>query len=130
MRKRKVMSAAALIMAGTLTLQSVQWPTFRVFADEMEDTNEIVSSEEYIGNISAYDLWDVAVTDSYLVNAEAKDVEYLLKLDADRLLAGFRETAGLDMKGKTRYGGGWEDALIGGHTMGHYLTAIDRKSVV
>jgi len=124
MRKRKVMSAAALIMAGTLTLQSVQWPTFRVFADEMEDTNEIVSSEEYIGNISAYDLWDVAVTDSYLVNAEAKDVEYLLKLDADRLLAGFRETAGLDMKGKTRYGGGWEDALIGGHTMGHYLTAM------
>lgn len=125
MKKRKIMSAAALIMAGTLTLQSVQWSTFRVFADETEDTNKIVSLEEaYIGNISMYDLGDIAVTDSYLTNARTKDIEYLLKLDADRLLAGFRETAGLDMKGKTRYGGGWEDALIGGHTMGHYLTAM------
>ena len=93
-------------------------------SDDKPGTGDNPSDTEYIGNISAYDLWDVAVTDSYLVNAEAKDVEYLLKLDADRLLAGFRETAGLDMKGKTRYGGGWEDALIGGHTMGHYLTSM------
>lgn len=87
-------------------------------------TGDNPSDTEYIKNISDYDLWNVAVTDSYLTNAEEKDIEYLLNLDADRLLAGFRETAGLDMKGKTRYGGGWEDALIGGHTMGHYLTAM------
>ncbi|MCI8717729.1 MAG: hypothetical protein HFH64_06185 [Lachnospiraceae bacterium] len=87
-------------------------------------TGDNPSDTEYIKNISDYDLWNVAVTDSYLTNAEEKDIKYLLNLDADRLLAGFRETAGLDMKGKTRYGGGWEDALIGGHTMGHYLTAM------
>jgi len=85
---------------------------------------DIDDDTEYIENISAYNLQNIAITDSYLTNAEAKDIEYLLKLDADRLLAGFRETAGLDMLGKTRYGGGWEDALIGGHTMGHYLTAM------
>lgn len=71
----------------------------------------------------AYDLNQVDVTDAYLTNAEDKDIEYLLSLDADRLLAGFRETAGLDMKGVKRYAG-WESSLIGGHTLGHYLTAV------
>lgn len=71
----------------------------------------------------AYNLEQVDVTDAYLTNAESKDIEYLLSLDADRLLAGFRETAGVDMKGKARYAG-WENMLIGGHTMGHYLTAV------
>jgi len=70
-----------------------------------------------------YKLNQVDVTDAYLTNAENKDIEYLLSLDADRLLAGFRETAGLDMMGKKRYSG-WENMLIGGHTMGHYLTAV------
>lgn len=71
----------------------------------------------------AYNLNQVDVTDAYLTNAEDKDIEYLLSLDADRLLAGFRETAGVDMKGKKRYAG-WESSLIGGHTLGHYLTAV------
>ena len=71
----------------------------------------------------SYNLNQVDVTDAYLTNAEDKDIEYLLSLDADRLLAGFRETAGVDMKGVKRYAG-WENMLIGGHTMGHYLTAV------
>ncbi|MBP3610264.1 MAG: glycoside hydrolase family 127 protein [Lachnospiraceae bacterium] len=71
----------------------------------------------------SYPLDKVDVTDAYLTNAEDKDIEYLLSLDADRLLAGFRETAGLDMKGAKRYTG-WESSLIGGHTLGHYLTAV------
>lgn len=77
----------------------------------------------------------VRVTDRYYMNSLKKENEYLLFLDTDRLLAGFRETAGkiagMDddqinkfMKGKERYTGGWENALIGGHTLGHFLTAI------
>lgn len=90
----------------------------------VEDTDkDEESGEEYIGGLSYYDLSQVDVTDAYLENAEAKDIEYLLSLDSDKLLAGFRETAGLDMKGATRYDG-WENSLIGSHTMGHYLTAM------
>ena len=63
----------------------------------------------------------VKITNAYFDNALQKDVEYLKSLDTDRLLAGFYETAGLEMK-KMRYGG-WENMLIGGHTLGHYLTA-------
>lgn len=69
-----------------------------------------------------FSLGEVTLLDEYCVNAFEKEVEYLLSFDADRLLAGFRDTAGVDMKGKTRYPG-WETSLIGGHTLGHYITA-------
>lgn len=69
----------------------------------------------------AYGLGDVLLRDAYCVNAFEKDVAYLKEFDVDRLLAGFYETAGLRMQ-KMRYPG-WESMLIGGHTLGHYLTA-------
>ncbi len=89
---------------------------------------------------SLTDLKDVRVTDKYLDEAFHVDVKNLLNLDADRFLAGFRETASLIkgespeetkvfMKSKSRYEGEWEDKLIGGHTMGHYLTAIAQAVV-
>lgn len=84
---------------------------------------------------SYYPLDAVEVTDEYYDNALELDVDNLLVLDEDRLLAGFRETAGyaagmsadevkVFMKNKTRYTGGWENALIGGHTLGHYMSAV------
>ena len=71
--------------------------------------------------IKPYRQSQVRVTDAYFSNSCIKDVAYLKSIDTDRLLAGFYETAGLPMK-KERYGG-WESMLIGGHTLGHYLTA-------
>lgn len=65
----------------------------------------------------------VELNDSYLKNAFQLEQDYLLRLNADRLLAGFYEIAGKEPKGK-RYPGGWEDQDIAGHTMGHYLTAL------
>lgn len=75
-----------------------------------------------MNNIKNYDLNEITLMDDYLVNAYEKEVAYLTKLSSDRLLAGFRDTAGIDMKGAVRYGG-WENMLIGGHTLGHYLAA-------
>lgn len=72
--------------------------------------------------IEAFELKDVMLTDDYLVNAGALEKEYLLSFDNDRWLAGFRENAGLDMKGAKRYPG-WEDSMIGGHAFGHFLSA-------
>ncbi len=74
--------------------------------------------------LNVYDLSAVQVSDPYIVNAQEKEYAYLLSLDADRLLVGFRENAGLSTQGKSRYGGGWEDSRIAGHTMGHYLSAL------
>ena len=71
--------------------------------------------------LQMFELDQVLMTDPYCVNAFEKEVAYLKKFDTQRLLAGFYENAGLTMK-KMRYPG-WENMLIGGHTLGHYLTA-------
>ena len=73
--------------------------------------------------IRDFALNQVELQDSYLNNAFRLEQEYLLNLEADRLLAGFYEIAGKTPK-KKRYPGGWEDQDIAGHTMGHYLTAL------
>lgn len=121
MRKRKLMQTAAVAMACILTLQAVNLPSMTAYAEN--DATDNTTAVDFVGNLSNYDLSQVQLTDSYLTNAQDKDIEYLLSLDSDKLLAGFRETAGLDMNGAVRYSG-WENSLIGGHTMGHYLTAM------
>lgn len=77
---------------------------------------------ENLSDLSAFQLGDIRLTDDYFVNATEKETQYLLSFDVKKLLAGFRETAGIDTQGATRYPG-WEDSLIGGHTLGHYITA-------
>ena len=78
-----------------------------------------------VGRMSrAYGLDQVLMRDAYCMNAFEKDVQYLKELDEERLLAGFYENAGCKAK-KMRYGG-WENMLIGGHTLGHYLTAASQ----
>ncbi len=73
--------------------------------------------------IHDFALNEIELNDSYLQNAFSLEQEYLLSLEADRLLAGFYEIAGKTPKNK-RYSGGWEDQDIAGHTLGHYLTAL------
>ncbi len=73
--------------------------------------------------IRNFSLNKVELCEPVLENAFRKEQEYLRSIDMDRLLAGFRETAGLPKKAE-RYPGGWENAEIAGHTLGHYMTAL------
>ena len=66
-------------------------------------------------------LEDVRLLDGPFKHAMTKDAEYLLRLDPDRLLSGFRKEAGLKPKGEVY--GGWESMTIAGHSLGHYLSA-------
>lgn len=66
----------------------------------------------------------VTVREPFLMKSMKLEKEYLLSLDADRLLAGFRETAG--RKAAAMRYPGWESTEIQGHTMGHYLTALSQ----
>ncbi len=75
--------------------------------------------------IRNFSLNKVELCEPVLENAFRKEQEYLRSIDMDRLLAGFRETAGLPKKAE-RYPGGWEDAEIAGHTLGHYMTALSQ----
>ena len=75
--------------------------------------------------LSFTELDKVTLLDPYALNGMALMRKYLLKtLDADKLLYWFYRNAKLTPKTSSSYGGGWEGALIGGHTLGHYLTAL------
>ncbi len=74
-----------------------------------------------------FPLSSVEVTDAYCANALEKTTDYLLSLQEGRLLAGFYENAGIRTP-YVRYGG-WESGLMGGHTLGHYLSALAQSCV-
>jgi DUF1680 family protein len=69
----------------------------------------------------AFNLSDVQLLESPFTSARAADMNYLLKIEPDRLLSDFRTHAGLTPKAK-RYGG-WESSGLAGHSLGHYLSA-------
>ncbi|HAG13679.1 MAG TPA: hypothetical protein DCG49_07430 [Ruminococcus sp.] len=81
---------------------------------------EIVQAADM--QIADFGLSDLHMTDPYCTNAFSKEMAYLLSFDTDRLLCGFRENAKLNTNGARRYAG-WENTLIAGHTIGHYLSA-------
>ena len=70
-------------------------------------------------SMQSFALKDVRLLDGPFKAAQDRAVKYLLELEPDRLLAGFREEAGLKPK-KPAYGG-WEARGIAGHSLGHYL---------
>ena len=74
--------------------------------------------------LSDFSMGDVELLDSYTQNAFNLEVKYLKSLDAERLLKGFCEIAGVESDA-VKYGG-WETSAIQGHTLGHYLTAVSQ----
>ena len=73
-------------------------------------------------SLQTFDLDQVSLLESPFLDAQNTDQEYILELDADRLLAPFLIDAGLEPKAP-RYGN-WENAGLDGHIGGHYLTAL------
>ncbi|MFW6107025.1 MAG: beta-L-arabinofuranosidase domain-containing protein, partial [bacterium] len=69
-------------------------------------------------------LSDVRLTGGPLKHAQDLDAEHLLRLESDRMLAFYRERAGLKPKAKPY--GGWDGPRknLTGHIGGHYLSAV------
>lgn len=127
-QKFKAPTIAAVVAAALLLSSCSGTPEQEGPPDDTAETSgsisdNIVEEGEDLQNITAFELGQVVLTNDYFENAFDKEIAYLLSFDTDKLLAGFRETAGLDMKGAVRYTG-WEDDLIGGHCVGHYLSAV------
>ncbi len=64
----------------------------------------------------------VRLLPSPYLRAVSVNLAYLHRLEPDRLLHNFRSQAGLTPKGALY--AGWESDTIGGHTLGHYLSAL------
>ncbi len=108
--------------AAAISLTAVMLLTGITGSGRMESSDAAEAISYDLTGLSAFHLDEVLLTNAYFVNASQKETQYLLSFDVNKLLAGFRETAGIDTKGVARYSG-WENSLIGGHTLGHYLTA-------
>jgi DUF1680 family protein len=76
-------------------------------------------------NAQAADLFplrDVRLGPSPFLDAQATDLNYLMAMQPDRLLAPFLREAGLPLK-QPSYGN-WESSGLDGHMGGHYLSAL------
>jgi DUF1680 family protein len=77
--------------------------------------------------VSPFSLRDVRLLGGPFLEAQSRDLAYLVSLQPDRMLHNFRVNAGLEAKAPV-YGGWeseepWVDIRCHGHTLGHYLTA-------
>ena len=66
-------------------------------------------------------LRDVRLLEGEFKTGQDTSAKYLLSLEPDRLLAGFRQESALPKKAESY--GGWESKSIAGHSLGHYLSA-------
>ncbi|MEO6721498.1 MAG: beta-L-arabinofuranosidase domain-containing protein [Ferruginibacter sp.] len=116
MKKHSAVSAFFLFLffAGTTSHAQSYVPVWKDIRVKVQPVADIKAW--------AFNLQDVKLLPSIFTNAMQADANYLLKIDADRLLADFRKHSGLQAKGE-RYGG-WESSGLAGHTLGHYLSAV------
>jgi DUF1680 family protein len=106
-RALTLIAAAALAIAG-LAAREAHAPVTPIIADAARPLP-----------LSA-----VRLTGGPLKHAQELDAEYLLKLEPDRMLAFYRERAGLTPKAPPY--GGWDGdgRNLTGHIAGHYLSAV------
>jgi uncharacterized protein len=69
-----------------------------------------------------FPLQDVRLNASPFLDAQTTDVQYLLALNPDKLLAPFQREAGLPLKSESY--GNWESSGLDGHMGGHYISAL------
>ncbi len=108
MFRRKHIRIALIILifgVGGMTTQAAVWPSGR----------EVVELQAH-----PFDLRNVRLLDGPFREAMLRTQKYLHELESDRLLWYFHRTAGLETPGEPL--GGWEQAELRGHTMGHYLS--------
>ncbi|WP_456311994.1 beta-L-arabinofuranosidase domain-containing protein [Pseudomonas shirazensis] len=69
-----------------------------------------------------FDLKEVRLKEGPFKNAQDVDLNYILELNPDRLLAPYLIASGIPVKAE-RYGN-WESIGLDGHIAGHYLSAL------
>src|SRR5690606_4720437 len=77
---------------------------------------------EHHQHLQYFDLQDVKLLPSPFQQAETLDKQYLLELNADRLLAPYLKEAGLTPKAENYTN--WENTGLDGHIGGHYVSAL------
>ena len=109
------------VMAAVLTV-AMSASCFLGISPAQTAKADTASGTGVLAGLNDFSMADVTVTDSYYVDVAQKDIDFLKTFNVDKLLARYREIAGLSTRGASSYAG-WETTQIAGHTLGHYLTA-------
>lgn len=83
-----------------------------------QEKDHLIFNQDQVIPVS---LNDVVLLSGPFLDARNRDMAYLKSLDPDRLVASFRQTAGLPSKADNYKG--WESSELRGHFTGHYLSA-------
>ncbi len=75
-----------------------------------------------LAQVDYFPLDQVRLLDGPFRDAQDRNVDYLLALDPDRLLAPYLREAGLEPKAPSY--GNWENTGLDGHIGGHYVSAL------
>ena len=97
--------------------------SYFLFAFSTSVQSKSVVANDYISVAIPFRPSEVKLSPSWLLEREKLNLNYLYKLDADRLLHNFRVNAGIPSTAKNL--DGWEHPTVGlrGHFTGHYLSA-------
>lgn len=106
------------------TMFNINYAAAQSYVPELNDNRMMIKPKVELKAYS-FNLQDVHLLESPFKQAMEKDAAYLLSIEPDRLLSGFRSHSGLTPKGKMY--GGWESSGLAGHTLGHYLSAISMQ---
>ncbi len=82
----------------------------------------LINCQKQETSLESFPPGEVELLDSPFLQAEQTDMNYILELDVDRLLAPYLREAGLTPKAESY--GNWENTGLDGHIGGHYLTAL------
>lgn len=107
------------------TPQTTSAPHKREMRLEIPPFGEIITFTRKViaPKVQAFRMTDVRLGPGQFRDAEQANLEFLSRLDAERLLHNFRVNAGLPSSAKPL--GGWEapDCELRGHFVGHFLSA-------
>jgi len=114
-------SRRALLQGITATGAIALLPRRLAGLDAAMASGKFAVADKVAGGAQVFNLEAVRLLPGPFYDNQQRDAKYLLSLEPDRLLARFREYAGLKPKGEIY--GGWEAQGISGHSLGHYLSA-------
>jgi DUF1680 family protein len=124
-RRYALLGALVLLGANALMLRTQSKPVPGVPAPGRSNGAGSTSVRSSAASVEPFALRQVELLESPFKAAMARNAEYLLGLDPDRLLHNTRKYAGLQPRGELY--GGWEARGVAGHTLGHYLTALSQQ---
>ncbi len=110
----------SMLLAGTMAAG--------VVSVSAENNENAAFSENIPYEISDVSTADVELNDEFLINAEGKDIDYLLSLEPERFLCNWYRTCGLEVSAED-YKNTWEQTSgksFRGHMFGHYMSALSQ----